>query len=82
MCDCITKVNAQLKPYATELGVNILPRPTLSVRVEISTFIPHSAKIRRGQKPMRMTANYCPFCGQKYEGDTHPLTPPLDKSNP
>ena len=69
MCNCITQVNEKLRTYATELGVSILTYPKVSVRVNILTFIPHGAKIRRGQKPMDLTATYCPFCGKKYEDE-------------
>lgn len=65
MCNCITQVNEQLKPHDTEIGVMIMLNPP-DVRVELSTYIPYGTKVKRGQKPMRLSAAYCPFCGEKY----------------
>lgn len=67
MCDCATKVNEQLRPHQTELDVSLMPNKKDIVRVNISTSIPYPIKPKRGQKPMRMVATYCPFCGKKYE---------------
>jgi len=67
MCDCIAQVNKQLKPRSTEVEVTLVLKPTPSVRAKIATFIPLFAPRKRGQKPVSLTATYCPFCGKKYE---------------
>lgn len=68
MCDCITQINEQIRVHQTELDVSILSGGQKdAVRVHVSTYIPYKVKTKRGQKPTRLLATYCPFCGKKYE---------------
>lgn len=67
MCDCITQVNEQLRKHRTELDVTIAYPPNVLVMAKVSTYIPYGLKTKRGQKPMSITATYCPFCGKKYK---------------
>jgi hypothetical protein len=63
MCDCITKLNAELKPQgqcvdATMFGVG--KATTMLIRTD-----KWIAENRRS-KPSRIIASFCPFCGEKY----------------
>ncbi len=64
-CDCIDLVNTELdrKNLNTVLGIRIFwdGSPT---RVQLQTFINEK---KRGARAVPVLANYCPFCGKKYE---------------
>lgn len=66
-CTCIKTVNEDLRTkHNTELVWLMDFRgegPTRCV-VETQTHVK-----KRGAKPITVAANYCPFCGVKYEGD-------------
>lgn len=67
-CSCIDDINGLLKDRNTELGLAFsINRQTGAVTetVGIETIV--SVK-KRGAKPVRMLASYCPFCGAKYPG--------------
>ena len=66
-CNCIQIVDAKLAEHNTRLKLPIFftaagedPRPT---RLFVAT---EKATEKRG-KPVSMFANYCPFCGVRYE---------------
>jgi hypothetical protein len=76
MCNCIEKTNKSLKEHPewnTTLDIPFTwdKKGALSAdKVTISTM---KADDRNRQKPIRLFASYCPFCGEKYkEKDDHP----------
>jgi hypothetical protein len=63
-CKCFERFNAKYKEFNGELNYNMLDNPP---RVLLATL---QIKTGRGQKkPPHVVASYCPFCGEKYEGD-------------
>lgn len=66
MCDCISTVDAELKPRgqcldATMFGVRKMT--VVLLRTDKWSFE------SRRNKPKRMICNHCPFCGEKYARD-------------
>ena len=63
-CQCIDLTNAALSEHNTELATRIImTEQTWSKRIEITTEV---AEPRRGAKPVRIVARYCPLCGVSY----------------
>lgn len=66
MCGCIADINAKLAPGGHELNTTISfsgpSRPVIPL-LRKDTYRPES---RRG-KPTMMQAEFCPWCGTKYE---------------
>lgn len=63
MCDCLSDLNAKLKPDeqcvdATMFGVG--KATTMLIRTD--KWVHES----RRNKPTRVIASFCPFCGEKY----------------
>ena len=64
-CNCIDLTNAALSEHNTELGtVHIMHEQGWSRRIAITTNV---VEKRRGAKPVRIVAQYCPLCGEKYD---------------
>ncbi len=70
MCDCIKLTNGALQKEGcnTKLEIPLLLSPGLddisqSQRVIISTV---KADSKKRDRPMRLFASFCPFCGKKY----------------
>lgn len=67
-CDCIAGIDASFEKQGNPTRID--PAISLSagwVRACITTCIPFGAEKKRGQKPTRLIANYCPSCGVAYE---------------
>lgn len=65
MCECINKVNADLKQHNTMLVFTLLGNPSRAV---IDTM---QVETGRGKKKAAaVIATFCPFCGERYEADT------------
>lgn len=69
MCDCIDTINAELKPEgqcldATMFGVRKVV--TKLIRTDKYTLE------NRQRKAKLIVANFCPFCGEKYQEDSRP----------
>ncbi|MEO8641887.1 hypothetical protein [Pseudomonas sp.] len=62
-----TKISARLTGYAMMLGENLMRfRQVMPIEVEFQ--LPTKAGVMKLKKQkMSMTANYCMFCGEKYE---------------
>ena len=70
MCHCIDLTDAALSEHNTELGVvHILSEPSWSRRIAITTNV---VEQRRGAKPVRIVAQYCPLCGENYDQPAPP----------
>jgi len=68
-CNCIDQTNAALVAHNTELGVvHIMSEPSWSRRIAITTNV---IEKRRGAKPVRIVARFCPLCGVSY-GEQQP----------
>jgi hypothetical protein len=65
MCDCIVEINKLLAPRNTQLDL------VLSLSGKPDTVMIGASVIekKRGARPIIMTANFCPFCGEKYMED-------------
>lgn len=62
MCDCIREMNDHLREHNTAIVVPLLGE----TRAMVETY---QIETGRGKKrAARVFANYCPFCGGKYEG--------------
>jgi len=65
MCNCVSLTNAALAEHNTELGtVTIMSEQRWSRRIGITTDI---VEKKRGAKPVRIVATFCPLCGGPYE---------------
>jgi hypothetical protein len=62
MCDCIKKINAGLA--ASEFPNTLVEYPLFGPQVTFVVTCKRSDRAR--EKPKRMLATYCPFCGEKY----------------
>lgn len=61
MCECITSMDKVLQEHNTALTVALIG----PARALVDSY---QVKGGRGQKKaLRVFANYCPFCGEKYE---------------
>lgn len=65
MCNCIDKMNADLKKYNTQLDTNISIFNADKPAIVVLGTMKIESKVRRG--PARLIATFCPFCGEKYE---------------
>lgn len=65
MCDCIEKINGELKPQGYTLNASMGfagPRTAMVGLIRTDKYVPET---RRG-KPSSIKASHCPFCGEKY----------------
>lgn len=65
-CNCIDLTNEALRPHNTHLGLAFqISRNTggISTTIGIETEL---IEKKRGAKPMRILASFCPFCGTAY----------------
>lgn len=79
MCDCIDSMDDAL----AEKGLPTRLSPVLffdgrAARCAIRTYVPDklqprasSGRIVRRAKPVTLVADYCPFCGEKYQVDEY-----------
>lgn len=64
-CNCIDLTDAALAEHNTELGtVTIMSEQRWSRRIGITTTV---LTKRRGAKPVRIVAKFCPLCGRSYD---------------
>ncbi|PPQ42120.1 hypothetical protein [Rhodopseudomonas palustris] len=64
MCDCIDKINAELKPEGQCLDATIF-----GVRQVVTRLIrtdKYALEKRRGKAKL-IVSTFCPFCGEKYQ---------------
>lgn len=64
-CSCFTRINADLAKHGCQLEFNMLADPP---RTLVATYVPPGMK-KRGQRPPKVEATFCPFCGTKYPKD-------------
>lgn len=67
MCDCIEKVNEQLRPYNTAIELaTVIDFDTgkMSLKLEIPT-----VKIKSRGTKLRLSPLFCPFCGEDQQKD-------------
>lgn len=72
MCNCIDRVNSELKEQAPNtmlLVPMMLRRGTTRLFVETT-----KRDDKKRGKPTRMFATFCPFCGVKYEKEASDAT--------
>ncbi len=72
MCDCINKLDEDLKPHNTQLCITwnyVTGATKVSIRTE-------QLETGRGKKKaVGVSANYCPFCGEEYQDGTKEAKP-------
>jgi hypothetical protein len=66
-CDCITNVNENLAERNMALDTMLILSNPGGVTLSISTHWKDPAKKPRGQKPITLVVNFCPFCGKSAE---------------
>ena len=65
MCNCIDMTDAALAEHNSELGVvHIMSESSWSRSIAITTNV---IEKRRGAKPVRIVAQFCPLCGVAYD---------------
>jgi len=64
MCDCIDKLNAQLK----EGGHNMVISQSFGIHGTIpnAKVLTEKRDLAVKKKPIHVFATFCPFCGEKY----------------
>lgn len=67
MCECIKRINAQMKPsgHALHTSVSLTGAPSRAI-IPILRTDTWSVEKRRG-RPSFMQATFCPWCGEAYE---------------
>lgn len=64
MCDCINKIDGDLKPNGQCLDATMFgERKMAMLLIRTDKWTPET----RRSKPRRILATYCPFCGEKYQ---------------
>jgi len=63
MCDCIRMTNEALQDRGLELDVMWFISNPIKTVIPVYTLLKEK---RRGQKAIKISANFCPFCGEKY----------------
>lgn len=74
MCNCILETDVKLKPFNCHIVATIPvfdqqnePSKAFVLTELNNEIILKSGKPKANQpKPMRLVANFCPFCGEKY----------------
>ncbi len=62
MCNCLEKINKQLKDHNTEIVT------TMTDPLGDAIWLPHlKVKPLKGKKAVTVFPSYCPFCGEKYK---------------
>lgn len=62
MCDCVTRINADL--VESQFPNTMIEMPLFGPQVTFVLTCKRHETVR--EKPKRMTASHCPFCGEKY----------------
>jgi hypothetical protein len=70
MCDCIKDIDEKLKRNGQCLNASMFGHPR-RVAVDLIRTDKWTAETRRGKGKL-MIAEFCPFCGEKYEGKAVP----------
>lgn len=65
MCDCIEKINTQLKAEGYTLNASLGFSGPRRAMIGLIRTDRHVLESRRG-KPSSMVASHCPWCGEKY----------------
>jgi hypothetical protein len=66
MCNCIARINADMKQHGVTLYVVSLAPPVAAVSlVRLDT----REIERRRDKPQFVAATFCPWCGERYPGE-------------
>ena len=66
MCNCIEEFDKAFEEggHNTELNTMMYYRAVpMQIRIKIETLVKEK---KRGAKPVGVTAEYCPFCGEKH----------------
>lgn len=87
MCNCISEINQQLKESGknTMLDIPIVFSMSGGLSGDKVTISTCKREDKKREKPLRLFAMFCPFCGEKYpsreavEQSVHP-TPPTARS--
>lgn len=69
-CDCIKRVNAQLKPHDTELVLTFRLTESLGINSTLAIPTKWIAGIKKRKKPMTIVITFCPFCGKKADKES------------
>lgn len=67
MCDCIEKIDADLKPSGQCVDATMFGKRKATVMLIRTDKWKHE---NRRNKPSRIMASYCPFCGEKHEQES------------
>lgn len=68
MCECVDKLNEQLKEHNTRIVIPImLNKKTLDFASANTLVVTEKVDSAKRGKPLKVSASYCPFCGKKYE---------------
>lgn len=82
MCNCIRDANEKLIPFNCHI-VETVPvfDSNEPIKAFVLTELNHEIMLKSGKpklvqpNPMKMVANFCPFCGEKYVNpDSQPLS--------
>ena len=66
MCDCIKKIDEQLEPHNLRVSMDIIVlENSLGQVLPVHTEFIDESKKKRGQKPVHLRTDFCPFCGEK-----------------
>ena len=66
MCDCVEKINKQLKDHNTRISTSMTISRDLSttgVGLQVTT---HKIDTKIRKPAMSLLASFCPFCGKKW----------------
>ena len=71
MCDCINVINAKLEEADINTKLDIPIAFSVGEGLSAKGVLIATAKLdkRNRQKPSRVFASYCPFCGQPYNAN-------------
>ncbi len=65
MCNCIERVNTELKEFNMSLDIPFTLSKIRRCCIEAEKINP------KGKKKVRVFASFCPFCGEDYNEEKH-----------